>query len=216
MRYQKQREAVASTMRRLYRQGLTTCSGGNISFRVDDHHVLITPAALDKGIINFRQIALMTLDGENLTPALRPSIETDMHLKILRSRKDISAVVHAHPLNASLMTATETPTIRTDLLAEARYLLKDPIFVPYALMGTEGLGNNVSEALSDGAVAALLENHGVLTIGTTLLQAFDRLEVLEAAAAMTIKMKGLVKGVALSQRQLSEIDGMHTQPIVEK
>ncbi|MDA3958165.1 class II aldolase/adducin family protein [Oceanispirochaeta sp.] len=209
MRFKKQREAVASTMRRLYSQGLTTCSGGNISFRVDDHHVLITPAALDKGIINFRQIALMTLEGENLTPGLKPSIETGMHLKILRSRKDICTVVHAHPLNASLITAADTPFIRTDLLAEARYLLMEPVFAPYALMGTEGLGDSVSNALSEGAVAALLENHGVLTIGNSLLQAFDRLEVLEAAAEMTIKIKGAVNVTPLNDQRLTGIDGMH-------
>jgi len=199
-------------MRRLYRQGLTTCSGGNISLRVSENLVLITPSALDKGIINFRQIALMTMDGENMTPGLKPSIETDMHLKILRSRPDIRTVVHAHPGFASLCTALETPVIRTDLLAEARFLLREPVFAPYALMGTEALGDSVSHALSGGADAVLLENHGIITLGKTLLQAFDRLEVLEAAAEMTIHAADCGPVCRLDQQRLDEIDRMAQGP----
>jgi len=208
MKFQKEREAVASTMRRLYRQGLTTCSGGNISLRVSDNLVLITPSALDKGIINFRQIALMTLEGENMTPGLKPSIETDMHLKILRSRPEILTVVHAHPKYASLCTAMVNPGISTDLLAEARFLLKEPAFAPYALMGTRGLGDSASQALSEGAVAVLLENHGVITLGKTLLQAFDRMEVLEAAAEMSIHAAGAMETRHLTRERLDEIDRM--------
>jgi L-fuculose-phosphate aldolase len=209
MIYRKEREAVASTMRRLYHQGLTTCSGGNISLRVGESHVLITPSALDKGLINFRQIALMTLDGENLSSALKPSIETDMHLKILRERPDIKCVVHAHPKYASLYTAAGPSRINTDLLAEARYLLQEPAFASYALMGTEALGDSVSSSLSKGANAVLLENHGVLTVGQTLLQAFDRMEVLEAAAEMSVHSANPIKLNHLSHEQLVEIDLMH-------
>ena len=208
MIYKKERKEIAFTMRRLYRQNLTTCSGGNISLRVGSSHVLITPSGLDKGKINFRQIALMTLDGENLSIGLKPSIETDMHLKILRSRPDVNAVVHAHPVHASFFSATDT-MVRTDLLAEARYLLTEPAFAPYALMGTEGLGDRVSSALHKEKSAVFLENHGVLTVGNSLLQAFDRMEVLEAAANMTL-MSRQVKGVSeLTGERLKEIDRLH-------
>ncbi len=209
MIYQKEREAVASTMRRLYKQGLTTCSGGNISFRASDNHILITPSALDKGIINYRQIALMTLQGENFSAGLKPSIETDMHLKILRNRPDINAIVHAHPVHASFFTTTGKEGVNTALTAEARFLLGETVFAPYALMGTEDLGERVSNALKEGAHAVFLENHGVLTLGKTLLQAFDRLEVLESAARMTLLEKLYGSAKSLSHERLSEIDAMH-------
>ena len=209
MKYRKEREAVASTMRRLYRQGLTTCSGGNISFRTADGIILITPSALDKGIINSRQIAMMTLDGENYTPGLKPSIETDMHLKIMKNRPDIRAVVHAHPLHASLLTAAEEEKIPTNILAEARFLLGETVFVPYALMGTADLGSLAAEAAAKGAAALMLENHGVLTVGNTLLQAFDRMEVLEAAAAMYVKARPSLPLRPICPEKLSDIDRMH-------
>ena len=210
MLYLKERKEVAFTMRRLYKKGLTTCSGGNISLRIGNNHVLITPSALDKGEINFRQIALMTLDGENLSPGLKPSIETEMHLKILRARQDIRAVVHAHPTYASFFTTTETARVRTDLMAEARFLLGEPAFAPYALMGTDGLGDRVCKALTQDKSVVFLENHGVLTVGTTLLKAFDRMEVLEAAATMTFMSHNTGDISPISTERLLEIDAMHS------
>jgi L-fuculose-phosphate aldolase len=209
MVYKREREAVSSTMRRLYRQGLTTCSGGNISFRVGKNRILITPSALDKGSINFRQIALMALDGENLSVGLKPSIETDMHLKILRARPDIHAVVHAHPRFASFFTAAGSRRVRSDLLAEARYLLGEPAFAPYALMGTTALGDCAASSLGRDKTVVFLENHGVLTVGETLLQAFDRMEVLEAAAEMTFLAGTTDDLSALTEERLKEIDGLH-------
>jgi len=210
MIYKNEREAVASTMRRLYRQGLTTCSGGNISLRVGKNHVLITPSALDKGEINFRQVALMTLEGENLSVGLKPSIETDMHLKILRTRPDISAVVHAHPKSASFFTAAGSEAVRSDLLAEARFLLGEPAFAPYALMGTEALGDRVADSLKgENKTVVFLENHGVLTVGPTLLKAFDRLEVLEAAAEMSLMARRAETLSPLTEQRLREIDGLN-------
>jgi len=208
VKYQKERKEVALIMRRLYRQGLTTCSGGNVSFRVDDHCFLITPSALDKATINYRQIAVMTLSGESLSLGLKPSIETEMHRRILGCRKDINAVVHAHPKHASFLTATQSRRIRTDLLAEARFVLGEPAFAPYARMGTPELGKILESALGKGAYVALLENHGILAIGKSLLDAFDRIEVLEAAAEMTLMAEGYEKLSPLSNQRLKEIDAM--------
>jgi L-fuculose-phosphate aldolase len=131
-----------------------------------------------------------------------------MHLKILRSRPDIRAVVHAHPLHASLLTAAEKH-IPTDILAEARFLLGQTVFVPYALMGTDDLGSLAAEAAAGGAAALMLENHGVLTVGGTLLQAFDRMEVLEAAAAMHVKASPSLQLRPMDDRRLKEIDALH-------
>lgn len=76
-------------------------------------------------------------------------------------------------------------------------------------MGTEDLGDSVSKALSGGASSVVMENHGVLTLGTTLLQAFDRMEVLEAAADMSIHYRAALEVSALSDKQLESIDKLH-------
>ncbi len=199
-----QREQVAYFMRRLYRQGLTTCSGGNISFRIDAETILITPSKVDKGEVTADEIAMFTLAGENLTPHLAGSIETEMHLEVLRRRKDVGAVVHAHPVTATAFTAMNAD-IHYGLTAEAYSVLHKPKRVPYCLMGTTGLAKLVAEALFDANVA-LMQNHGVITVGSSLLQAFDRLEVLEVAARMTWIVQTMQAVSSLTGEQLQEID----------
>ena len=131
-------------MRRLYKHGLTTTSGGNISLRISDDIIVITPSATDKGRMRWKEVGLMNISGENLTPDLKPSIEFEMHLSIYKRKKDIKAIVHAHPVCASAFTAMKC-RINTNLTAEARAILGDPVLVPYALMGTGELASLAAE-----------------------------------------------------------------------
>ncbi|MDR0362713.1 MAG: class II aldolase/adducin family protein [Planctomycetota bacterium] len=199
-----EREEVAYWMRRLYRQGLTTCSGGNLSLRVDEGRALITPSSLDKGEIVADQIGLFTLEGENLTPSLRGSIETDMHLSILRNRPDVSAVVHAHPVTATSFAAMEVK-IRCDLTAEAHAVIGRVKYTGYSIMGSRGLAELVAESLKE-ADASIMKNHGVITVGPTMLKAFDRIEVLENAAKMTWITHTMNSCSPLTPDNLSEIE----------
>jgi L-fuculose-phosphate aldolase len=202
--YKKERKEVALFMRRLYRQGLTTTSGGNISLKISDDIIVITPSATDKGRMRWKEVGIMTLAGENLTPELKPSIENEMHLSIYRMKKEISAIVHAHPLFASSFTAMKC-TINTDLTAEAKAICGDPCFVPYALMGTRELASVASESVMKSDIL-LLENHGILTTGASLLLAFDKLEVLENAAKMTMIVGLTGKKKPLSKANIRELE----------
>jgi len=202
--YIKERKEVAMFMRRLYRQGLTTTSGGNISLKVSEKLILITPSATDKGMMRWNEVGIMKITGENLTPELKPSIEHEMHLSIYRKKKNISAIVHAHPLFASAFTAMKCK-INTYLTAEARAICGDPCFVPYALMGTKELASLASEKIEESDIL-LLENHGILTTGSSILQAFDKLEVLENAAKMTLIVEITGKEKPLDRDRINELD----------
>jgi len=198
------RDELAYFMRRLYERGLTTCSGGNLSVRIGEEHIVITPSALDKGRITGGQIGLLTLEGKNLTPHLAASIEARMHIRVYEARPDIRAIVHAHPVTATSFAAM-TVDINTKLTAEAYTVLGVPAKAPYALMGTEDLADRAAEAVK-GADVVILENHGILTVGPTLLAAFDRLEVLEAAAKMTI-LSTLMRGMSpINGERIAELD----------
>jgi L-fuculose-phosphate aldolase len=199
-----ERKEVAAFMRRLYKQGLTTTSGGNISLRISEELIVITPSGTDKGRMKWKEVGIMNLSGENLTPELKPSMESGMHLEIYRKQKDIRAVIHAHPVFASSFTATKC-CIDTNLTAEAAWVLGTPVMVPYSLMGTPDLAQAVSGNIEKSEIL-LLENHGVVTAGASLLQAFDRMEVLENAAKMTIITGILKKKNPLSREKLAEIE----------
>lgn len=177
------KEAVAATMRRLYERGLTTSTGGNTSARFGSL-MAITPSGKDKSSLTADNIALVDLkSGENLSP-FKLSIETEMHRRIYLERADVNSVVHSHPTFSCLYSASKE-SINLSLIAESYYLLGERVEkVPYCLMGTVALAEKVALYIKNND-ALLLENHGSLATGKTLLNAFDRLECLEQAAKLT-------------------------------
>jgi L-fuculose-phosphate aldolase len=202
------REEVAYFMRRLYTQGLTTTSGGNISAMNDDGTVLITPSASDKGRMTGAEIGRMDINGKIIGDPFKPSIESQMHLQIYKKRPDVKAVVHAHPVNASAFAAT-TIQINNRYMAESYAILGDIAYCNYFLMGSRELAQAVGESV-ENSNCIVMRNHGVLAVGRTLLEAFDRLEVLEAAARITlINISTLKDGaVELAGKDLDDIDVM--------
>jgi len=202
--YFNERAAVADFMRRLCEKGLTTSLGGNISLRIGEH-VLITPAKIDKSRLTPDQVGIISMKGENLTPDIELSIETGMHFCVLQNRTDISAVIHAHPTIATLFTAMNVD-INTTLTVEAFAVLGVPLKAPYAGVGTKELAYSVSEAAQKSNVI-LMENHGIVTVGSSLLEAFNRMEVLESTAKMNWIMKSFKKSCIkpLTPQSLEEV-----------
>jgi L-fuculose-phosphate aldolase len=204
MRYLTERSEIVYFMRRLYRQKLTTTSGGNISLRVSAEIMAITPAALDKGRLCANQVALIAMNGESLTPEIKPTSETRMHLRIYELCPHVSAIIHAHPVTATAFTAASTP-IRMDILAEPYALVGQPVTSPYALTGTLELAEVVAQAAVQ-ANCVLMRNHGLLTLGKTLLEAYDRLELIEVAAQTTLLARQLDGVQPLTREQLDDLD----------
>ena len=199
------RNEVAAFMRRLYDRGLTSCSGGNVSARLGDR-VFVTPSGLDKGRLSGDEVAAIGPDGRPVAGGPAPSMETGLHLAVYRSRPDASAIVHAHPPVATSFTASKR-RIDCCLVGETRAIVGEPVTAPYALMGSEELAEAVAEAAVRGDVV-LMANHGVLAVGRTLLEAFDRVEVLEAAARMTV-IAGLIGDPRpLGDREIAGIDAL--------
>jgi L-fuculose-phosphate aldolase len=196
---------IAYFMRRLYKQRLTTTSGGNISARCGNN-VLITPSATDKGRMEGKQIGCMDLNGNIVGAKFKPTIESRMHLEIYKRRPDVQAVVHAHPVTAGAFAAS-CRKISTAYLAEAYVVLGNIVYAEYCCQGTEELAELIGNSAA-GANCIVMRNHGVITLGRSLLEAFDRLEVLENAAQTTMICETALKGDAreLTPEQQQELD----------
>lgn len=201
--YTEERKQVAYFMRRLYQQFLTTTSGGNISCRMPDGNILITASQSDKCNQNEETVGILAPDGKNLTPELKLSIESEMHLSIYAARPDVTAIVHAHPATATFFCATEMP-VNMHLTAEAYAVAGDVIRIPYALMGSPELARIVAEKMRN-CDCGLMENHGVITVGKSLLNAFDKMELLENAAKQTLWSQ-IIPARNLTSERLLEID----------
>ncbi|NLG14198.1 MAG: class II aldolase/adducin family protein [Lentisphaerae bacterium] len=198
------RTQVAYYMRRLYQHGLTTSSGGNISCRTPEGHIAITASKFDKGELTAEGVCVVTPDRQLLTRKLPLSIETGMHLSIYAKRPDIQAIVHAHPVTATAFCASGVK-LDTRLTAEAYAILGNPVFVPYELMGSSSLAARVSEAMVN-ADCCLMENHGILTVGKNLLDAFDKIELLEFTAKQTLIVSQLGDVRRLDDAKIAELD----------
>lgn len=175
---------LAYYMRRLYRQKLTTTLGGNLSMRLENGNIIITPSATDKGRMKGSEIGMMDIEGNIVGPDFKPSIETEMHLGIYRNRPDINAVVHAHPVTACAFAAASVE-INCSLIIESSAMLGQINYADYYPMGSKELAGSVASAVKDSNTV-IMKNHGVITGGVNIVEAFERIEVLENAAKMTL------------------------------
>ncbi|TRX71742.1 class II aldolase/adducin family protein [Carboxylicivirga sp. M1479] len=202
----KDKKEVAKWMRRLYKKGLTTSLGGNISMRLDDDLIGITASETDKGKIKAKGIAIVTMQGKVVDSSLKVSMETGMHLAIYKTRPDVKAIVHAHAPMGSLFVAMDRE-VNTHLLAEAYTILGQPGMAEYGAPGSKKLADKVA-LVSKTSNVILMKNHGVLAVGSSMLQAFDRIEVLENAAKMTVLTSMLNNKDELNNDQIAELKNL--------
>jgi L-fuculose-phosphate aldolase len=175
---------------KLYDRGLTVSAGGNMSLRLDERHILITPSGRNKGMILPEDIVKVTMSGKTVGPG-RPSIETGMHLALYKKNKDTNVIVHCHPLHCTVL-ALRGEKIRSDMTPEGVILLRDVPMVGYFTPGTPELVKAVA-GHSDSA-AMLMERHGAITQGRTAEEAYNRMEELEFQARLQITA-GYVPGL---------------------
>lgn len=198
------REQLVVIMERIYRQGMTTLSGGNLSVRDEDGQVWITPAGVDKGKLTARDMMCVCADGTVQGPH-HPSSEYPFHRAIYARRPDLRAIVHAHPpATVAFSIARQVPDTR--IIPQANRVCGPVGYAPYALPGSEQLGAHIAEVFAQGYNVVLLENHGLATGGETLLEAFQRLETLDFCARTLLQARGLGTVSTLDDAQLALFD----------
>lgn len=201
--YLHPREQLVAIMKRIYQNGMTTLSGGNLSI-FDEGNIWITPAGIDKGTLGPEDIILVGTDGVSMGPH-KPSSEYPFHRAIYRKRPDIRAIVHAHPpALVAFSIAREIPDTR--IIPQANRVCGLVGYAPYALPGSPQLGEQIAATFSEGYDVVLLENHGVAAGGPDLLGAFQRLETLDFCARTLINAKGLGDITYISDDQMESID----------
>jgi L-fuculose-phosphate aldolase len=169
-----ERAEVVSAARQMNAEGLVSGTSGNISRRSGDL-IAITPMGRDYATMVAEDVCVVDLDGRVVEGELAPSTETPMHLAICRAF-DAGAVVHTHSLHATAVStiATELPAIHYMIAT-----LGGPVRVsPYRLFGTEELSESVVAA-GEGRSAVIIGNHGAITWGVGMAEAYRRTVTLE-------------------------------------
>lgn len=212
-------EQIAKIMSRIYGRGMTTTSGGNLSYRDDEGRVWVSPARLDKAELKPEDIVCILPDG-TFVGRNKPTSEYHFHLEALRVRPDLRSILHAHSLGLmSYSFLHEAPPLDVFPLLRAAC---GPISVArYALAGTEALSMRVREEFARGSNAAILENHGVVVGGTDLMDAYIRFERIEFCAEVILAAQraslpenaaAVPSDILADARALPEADFMECSP----
>jgi L-fuculose-phosphate aldolase len=186
---------IVAVCQRLYQRGFIVGTEGNVSVRVAPDRIWITPSGCHKGLLQPEELLLIDTAGHVCVGHGKASSEMPMHLTLYGCRPDIQAVVHAHPPIATALTVAGYG-LETALLPEAVVALGEVPTVPYQLPTTWEFAQAVGEAMRQ-ATAALLENHGSVTIGASLQAAFNTMETVERVAQVFYLAKTLGRVRAL-------------------
>jgi L-fuculose-phosphate aldolase len=183
------RDAIVDVCQRLYDRGLIAGPDGNVSVRLSNGDVVITPSGRSKGKVTADSLVVVDIAGHVIDGACRPSSEMRMHLRIYQRRDDVNAVVHAHPPTATGFGVAGL-SIAASVLPEVILQMGTIPLVPYATPGTEALPDSMEPFLMRHD-AFLLANHGATTVGATLEVAHQRMESLEHAARILFVARSL-------------------------
>ena len=202
----KLRADIVEIGRRLYARGYTASNDGNISVRLDDGRLLMTPKSVCKGFMEAGMMCITDLDGRKLAGDRDPSSEMQMHLEVYRQRPDAQAVVHAHPPIATGFAVAGIPLDRA-VLAEVVTTLGSVPIADYATPSTRELPDAVAKYVKahDGM---LLANHGALTLGADLYSAYYKMETIEHFAKISLVARMLGGERLLSRDEVFRLQGL--------
>jgi L-fuculose-phosphate aldolase len=187
----------------LHERGLIAATDGNISVRLNEFSVLITPTCISKGMMSTEDLVVVDLHGRRLSGFRDVSSESAMHMTIYRMRPDIGAVVHAHPPTATGFAACGLPLDQA-LISEVLLSLGDVPLACYATPGTSELSQSLEPFIPDHD-AVLMANHGVVTYGVDLTQAYLNMETVEHFAKIALVVRQLGCEHPLGADQVSKL-----------
>ncbi len=200
MKLEEERNLIVAYGKKLIASQLTTGSGGNLSiFNRKENLIAIKPSGMDYLLMQPEDVVVLTPDGSIVEGSRQPSSETKFHLALLNRRTDINAVVHTHQVYATTIACMnwELPAVH--------YLVgfsgnKVPL-AKYATYGSQELSDNILEAIGNYN-ACLMANHGIVTVGASILSAFAVAEEIELVARLYVQCKSMGEPVILSKEEM--------------
>jgi L-fuculose-phosphate aldolase len=196
---------IVEAGKKLAQRFFVASNDGNISARVGNNAILITPTGINKGDVLPDQIIKIDMDGNVIEGHMKVSSEFKMHLAVYKMRPDVKAIVHAHPPAATAFAVSGEK-------------LDDPLILPEALFGLGKIGyceygtpstNEVSLSVEKEVLYSdtfLLANHGALTLGDDVMQAYYRMENLEMVSRITLATKIIGKVRALDEQSIVKLN----------
>jgi L-fuculose-phosphate aldolase len=198
------RVAIVEFGRLLHANGFVAATDGNLSVRLDDERLLVTPTCICKGRMSPSDLVIVDMNGKRLAGKRRVSSEIGMHLLIYRLRPEVRGVVHAHPPTATGFAASGLG-LNSPLVCEVVVGLGS---IPLARYGTPGTPEltDALEPLIPHHDAILMANHGVVTSGSSLEDAFMKMETVEHFAKIALVTHLLGQAQPLGEKEVEKLN----------
>jgi L-fuculose-phosphate aldolase len=200
------RQQIVEICQSLHRKNMLSAADGNVSFRISNREILITPSGVSKAFISPDEIAVIDIDNKIIQG--EPSGERLMHLEVYRKCPEAKAVVHAHPPTAIAWSVAfpDYKELPSECLSEVILAAGRIPFVPYARPGTLDMGTHLHPFLPD-CRAMILSRHGALAWGESLMEAYCGMERIEHSAEILWRAK--------SMGELSKLDPKEVEVLRE-
>ena len=191
---------VCNAAKKMYTSGLVAGTWGNISARIDDEYMVLTPSGMDYERLVPEEMVIVNMRTLEYEGDLKPSIEAVVHAAIFLERPEINGAMHTHSTYA-LTVATAGKPIPPICDDQVQILGGDIRLAAYTMPGTQEMADEVTKAL-EGRCGALIANHGAVTVGRTLNEAFVGSQVLEKAAMVYINCQSIGGPTIISQKDI--------------
>jgi len=197
------RAAIVEYGRLLHASGFVAATDGNLSVRLDEERILVTPTCISKGRMLASDLVVVDGAGNRVSGKRRVSTEIGMHLLIYRLRPDVNGIVHAHPPTATGFAASGLG-LSSPLVCEVVVGLGSIPLARYGTPGTPELSGAL-EPLIPGHDAILMANHGVVTYGSSLESAFMKMETVEHFAKIALVTHMLGQAQPLGEKEVEKL-----------
>lgn len=201
---QKHRDEIVRYGKCLYERGFIAATDGNVSVRLDSNRLLITPTCVCKGQLQADDLVIVDLDGHKLEGERNVSSEVAMHLLIYSMRPDVHGIVHAHPPTATGFAAAGI-ALDEPLISEVVLTIGSVPLAQYACPGTDDLPESLRPFVPNHN-AILMANHGVVTYGDDLDQAFMNMETVEHFAKIALVTRTLGQRQSIAPDEVRKLD----------
>lgn len=198
----KCREALANTCKKMYELGWALNQGGCISIRIDENNFLYNPKH-SKDLISDQDLVKIDMSGKQVGGDLEPDSGILLHIGIYANREDVKAIVHAHPPYGTVYSMMDTPLDKCILTDQILSIGAIPV-VEYGSPGSKEIPDNLIKYLPDNN-SFLLANHGAVTVGKDIYEAWDRMECLELTSQIYLLSKSLDKINPISEENVKKI-----------
>jgi len=199
----KLKEEICEIGRRVYNKGFAAANDGNISIRVGENEVLCSPTMICKGFMTPDDICAVDMDGNQIAGKRKRTSEILLHLAIMKERDDVKSVVHCHPPHATAFAVAGEP-IPQCVLPEVEVFMGEVPIAPYETPGSQKFADTVTPFLK-GTSTIILKNHGTVSFGKTVMDAYWKTEILDSYCRILMLAKQIGGITYFDQRETTEL-----------